>query len=219
VDPTQVNTNGALLGTIRPRPCLDSRTANRTEVAVPRVPQVRREDLDPDGQAAYDEIAESRGKVQGGPFSVLLHRPELALRTARLGAYARYEAPMPARQRHLIALIASSATACAYEFTVHAALARTEGVADETIAAIGRGEEPGGLAGVDAAVARFAHQLIRDHRVDDATFAEVRDAVGLAGLTDIVGAAAYFTLISFPLNAFAVEVREGQVSELPAPPA
>jgi 4-carboxymuconolactone decarboxylase len=193
--------------------------AERTESAVPRVPQVRRDDLDPAGQAAYDEIAASRGAVDGGPFSVLLHRPELASRTARLGAYVRYEAPMPARHRHLIALIASNATQCAYEFTVHARLARIEGVGDDTIASIGRGEEPAGVSGDDLAVARFAHQLIHHHRVDDATFDTVRDALGIAKLTDLVGAAAYFTMISFPLNAFGVEVRSGMVSELPGAPA
>ncbi len=179
-----------------------------------RVPAVERADLDVAGQAIYDEIAASRGRVQG-PFGVLLHSPELAVRTARLGAYVRYEAPMPARHRHLIALIASRAFDAQYEFTVHARLARDEGIPAEVVSAIGRGEEPVGLAEDEGLVVALARQLVIDHRVDDALFAAVVDRFGLAGVTDMVGAIAYFSMVAFPLNAFDVQVRAGHEPELP----
>lgn len=181
---------------------------------MPRVAAAERQDLDPAGQAAFDEIAQSRGRVQG-PFGVLLHSPELARRVAHLGAYVRYEAPMPARHRHLIALIASRAFDCDYEFTVHAGLAREEGVPPEAVAALGRGETPQGLGEPESTLVDFTRQLVTRHRVDKATFEALQNQLGLRGLTDVVGATAYFSMVSFPLNAFEVEVRAGQDPELP----
>lgn len=180
-----------------------------------RVPPVERADLNEDDRPIYDEIAASRGRVQG-PFGALLHSPELALRTARLGAYVRYEAPMPARQRHLIALIASRAFDCQYEFTVHARLARDEGIPADVVTAIGRGEAPTGLPEDETLVATLARQLVIDHRVEDAVFTALVDLVGLRGFADMVGAIGYFSMVAFPLNAFDVGVRADHEPELPA---
>lgn len=182
-----------------------------------RVPVVERADLPEEARAIYDEIAESRGKVQG-PFGVLLHSPELALRTARLGAYVRYEAPVPTRHRHLVALIASQAFDCQYEFTVHARLAREEGIPAEAVAAIAAGDVPTGLPALESTLVAFARQLVLDHRVEDAVFQELVKEVGLRGVTDIVGAIAYFSMIAFPLNAFDVGVRPEHTPELPIRP-
>lgn len=181
---------------------------------MPRVPIVEPADLDEAGQAIYDEIAESRGRVQG-PFGVLLHSQELAIRTARLGAYVRYEAPMPARHRHLIALIASRALDCQYEFTVHARLGREEGLPAEAVTAIANGEVPTGLPELETILVAFTRQLVLDHRVDDATFGSLLEHLGMRGLTDVVGAIAYFSMVAFPLNAFDVEVRAEHTPELP----
>ena len=59
-----------------------------------RVPLIsRRDEVAPEHRAAFDAIAESRGRV-AGPFSVLLHSPEVAKRAAHLGAYIRFESPL-----------------------------------------------------------------------------------------------------------------------------
>jgi 4-carboxymuconolactone decarboxylase len=184
---------------------------------MPRVPSVRREDLDDETRAVYDAIAETRGAefTKQGPFGVLLHSPVLAGRAAHLGTYVRYEGPMPARQRHLLAMIVARELDCQYEFTAHAVLARQRGIPAEAVTAIGRGETPSGLPEIEAALVAFVRQLVIDHRVDDATFAALSDHLGLRGLTDVVGAVGYFTFAGHVLNAFEVEVREEQSAELP----
>jgi 4-carboxymuconolactone decarboxylase len=182
---------------------------------MPRVPSVRREELGEAGQTAWDEIAESRTRVSG-PFGVLLHSPELAVRTARLGAYVRYHPTISNRWRHLITMIASRAQDSQYEFTVHANLAREEGIPDAVVDAIDRGEEPDPalLEGIEPIIVAFAHQLATVHRVDDVVFDAVREAIGLQGLTDVLGTFADFSMIAFALNAFEVEVRAGQTPRL-----
>lgn len=187
---------------------------------MPRVPAVRREALDDAGRAAYDEIAATRGAefTHQGPFGVLLNSPELARRTAHLGTYVRYEGPMPARHRHLLAMIVARELDCQYEFTAHAVLARQRGIPADAVAAISRGEAPEGLPEVEAALVAFVRQLVIEHRVDAPTFAALGDHLGLRGLTDVVGAVGYFSLAGHVLNAFDMEVRDDQVPELPLRP-
>ena len=187
---------------------------------MPRVPAVRRDDLDDDARAVYDSIAETRGPefTRQGPFGVLLHSPKIAGRAAHLGSYVRYEGPMPARHRHLLAMIVARELDCQYEFTAHAVLARQRGIPAEAVSAIGRGEVPAGLPEVEAALVAFVRQLVIDHRIDEPIFAALQDHVGLRGLTDVVGAVGYFTFAGHVLNAFEVEVREEQSPELPPRP-
>jgi len=184
---------------------------------MPRVPAVRREDLSQADQAVYDAIAASRGSefTRQGPFGVLLHSPELAGRAAHLGSYVRYEGPMPARHRHLLAMIVARELDCQFEFTAHAVLARKNGIPAEAVEALGRGQVPAGLPDAEAALVAFVRQLVIDHRVDDTTFAALEGAIGRKGLTDVVGATGYFTFAAHVLNAFDVEVREDQTPELP----
>jgi 4-carboxymuconolactone decarboxylase len=180
-----------------------------------RVAVPRREELDEHGRAAYDEIAESRSGVSG-PFKVLLASPELAVRTARLGAYVRYETEILDRWRHLITMICSRALDCQYEFTVHATLARERGVLAEAVAAIDRGgtPDPSMLEDIEPIVVSFTDQLVNRHRVDDATFAALREAVGIQLLTEVVGTIGYFSMIAYTLNAFEVEVRPEHTPQL-----
>ena len=69
-----------------------------------RIPLIeQRNQVEPGGEAAFDLIAESRGKV-AGPFAALLHSPELASRTAHLGAYIRFESGLSGEIRELAIL-------------------------------------------------------------------------------------------------------------------
>jgi 4-carboxymuconolactone decarboxylase len=185
---------------------------------VPRIPAVTRAELDPAGQAAWDAIEAGRHRVQG-PFLVLLHSPELSKRTAHLGTYVRWECGLPNRWRHLVTMICARAMDCQYEFTVHAGLAAEEGIPRSVVEAIDRGELPDAaqLEGVEPLLVAFADQLINRHRVDDATFAGLREAIGLRWLADVVGTIGYFSMIATALNAFDVEVRPEHTPQLTIP--
>jgi 4-carboxymuconolactone decarboxylase len=191
---------------------------------MPRIPAVNRADLDAAGQAAWDGIEAGRHKVQG-PFSVLLHSPELSARISHLGSYVRYECGLPNRWRHLVTMIGARSLDCQYEFTVHAGLAAEEGIPRAVVDAIDHGTRPDPelLQGVEPTLVEFAHQLINDHRVDDATFARLKEAIGLRELADVVGTIGYFAMIAHALNAFDVEVRAEHSPQLtiprPEPPA
>jgi 4-carboxymuconolactone decarboxylase len=168
----------------------------------------------------FDRLAEKRvvdGGVIHGPFGMMLHSPVAAALAAELSAYYRYQSPLPERARHLLALVVARQLDCQYEFAVHADLGREAGLPVAAIEAVRDRREPEGLAGLEAAVYAFVHQLVADHRVGDEAFDRLVDQVGLPAVTDIVGNVGWLMFISCPLNGFNVEVRPEHKVHLPEP--
>ena len=167
-----------------------------------RIPLIeKKDDLPADHHAAWDLIAQSRGRV-AGPFGVLLHSPEAAKRAAHLGAYLRFESALSGVHRELAILATARAMDCRYEWAAHVPLAKKAGVRAEAIAAIRDRRAPSGLAADEAQIVAYVSQLLRDHRVDEPTFAAMRERFGTQGLVELTTTAGYYAMIACALNAF-----------------
>lgn len=166
---------------------------------MPRLPEVTRDHLSPDEQAIYDTIAASRGSVRG-PFAALMHSPDVAGRAAHVGSYVRFETTVPRAPLELAILTIARHWDASYEWTAHEVQARDAGVRDEAIAAIRDRKAPEGLTDDEALTVRFAMELLQDHKVSDATFNAVKDALGLRGVTDLTITVGYYSMISCVLN-------------------
>ena len=125
----------------------------------------------PEGHAAVDSIVSSRGSLQG-PFTMFLHAPEMAGRVAHLGAYVRFEGELDMRIRVLAALTVARELDAVYVWGAQTGNARKQGVPESTITAI-RERHSRGVPAEDAQIIDFTRRLLRDHRIDDATFAEI----------------------------------------------
>jgi 4-carboxymuconolactone decarboxylase len=181
-----------------------------------RVPEIRnREDIAPVYRELFDELASSRGGQPSGPFRVLLHSPEPALRAARLGAYFRFEHSLPEKVASLAAITVGRETDCVYEYTVQEGGARRAGVREEAIEAIKHRRAPEGLVGDELLVWTFTTELLRTHRVSGPVWQEALDRFGLKPLTDLIGAIGYFCYIAVAMNAFETDTRPDMEPTLP----
>jgi 4-carboxymuconolactone decarboxylase len=86
--------------------------------------------------------------------------------------------------------------------------ARRLGVSEETIAAI-RDNHSRGVAPEDAQVVDFTRQMLRKHRVDDATFKAMQSRFGNDELIQLTTAIGYYTLLSMTVNACELEPASG----------
>lgn len=179
-------------------------------------PVTSRTDVPEDERHHFDAIAESRGSVRG-PFTVLMHSPEVAGRVGHLGAYIRYESELPGEVRELAILTTARAFDCAYEWAAHEPIAREAGVPSETIDVVAEREDPSALTEREATVVRYGRELFGDHAVSDETFAAAREAFGESGVTELTATMGYYSLIACVLNAFEVLPDEGAPS-LPRSP-
>ena len=179
-----------------------------------RIPDVSREELSAEEQGYYDEIVESRGGIRG-PYGVLLHSPKLAACVAATGTYVRFEGDMDNALREVVVIATAREIKSQYEFAAHARLARAAGVSEDTIQGIAKGTAPDGLSGDESLVVRYVHELLRDHNVSGATFDAVKDRFGVKGTVELTGLIGHYMLVGQVLAAFAVELTEGMVAEIP----
>ena len=170
-------------------------------------PITSKEQVDQKHQAVVDAIVVSRGALQG-PFTMFLHNPELAGRVAHLGAYVRFEGGLDMRVRVLAAMTVAREFDAMYVWGAQTGSARKQGVPEATITAI-REKHSRGLPPEDAQIVDFTRDLLRKHRVDDATATALRKRFGDDQFIQLTGAIGYYSLLAMTVNACELEAAEG----------
>ena len=158
-------------------------------------------------QAAVESIIKSRGAIQG-PFTMFLHSPEIAERVAHLGAYVRFEGSLDMRVRVLAAMAVAREFDALYVWGAQTGQARKLGVAEATINAI-REKHSRGVPPEDAQIIDFTRDLLRKHRVDDATAKAMRARFGDDEFIQLTGAIGYYSLLAMTVNACELEPAAG----------
>src|SRR5947207_801866 len=159
------------------------------------------------GRHFAESIVASRGAISG-PFTAFLHSPEVAARVADLGAYVRFEGSLDMKVRVLAAMTVAREFEAMYVWGAQTGGARRLGVPEETITAI-RDNHSRGVPAEDAQIIDFTRQLLRRHRVDDATFKAMRSRFGNDELVQLTTAIGYYTLLSMTVNACELEPASG----------
>ncbi len=179
-----------------------------------RVPEPTREQLDPDTQAVYDQIAATRGATRG-PYGVLLHHPPLCERVAALGEQLRFRSGLPGADRELAILTVSREIEAAYEWVAHEVIARREGTRPEAIAVVRDGRSTAGLTPREAIIVDTVRALYRARRLTEAEFTRAEAELGRRSLVELVTLAGYYGMIGGILNAFDVDLPPGALPPFP----
>jgi len=170
-------------------------------------PITKKDQVPAQHHAIVDNIVKSRGGIQG-PFTMFLHSPEIADRVGHLGAYVRFEGALDMRVRVLAAMTVAREFDAMYVWGAQTGSARKQGVPESTITAI-REKHSRGLPPEDAQIVDFTRDLLRKHRVDDATAAALRKRFGDDQFIQLTGAIGYYSLLAMTVNACELEAAEG----------
>jgi 4-carboxymuconolactone decarboxylase len=173
-----------------------------------RVPNVEREQLGPDGQAAYDRIAATRGSVRG-PFGVLLHHPLLGERVADVGEQVRYHGVLPGAVRELAICATAREYDAAVEWTAHAPLALKEGASGDAIEVVRQRGSTENLPPSEALIVDAVRTLFTEHALTDSQYEQVEAAYGVQGVIELTVLAGYYGLLGFVLNTLRVPAASG----------
>lgn len=169
-----------------------------------RCPDLDEQNLTPEQQRVFDQIKSGPRSGVRGPLRVWLQSPPLAERAQALGQFARYDSSLPPILSELAILLTARIWGSGYEWGAHAPIAEKAGLDRGVIDAIAMGVRPTLTDPLQSAVFEFALELHRDRNVSDATYAIALDALGTAGVMDLVGICGYYTLISMTINTFEV---------------
>ena len=180
-----------------------------------RVPYVSREELDADGQKIYDRIREDRGTEEVGlQFRALLNSPQSAGHLTSLGASLRFQSSMPENLKELAIILVAREWDSDIEWTGHSILAAKAGVSDGSIEAIRTHKTNDGLTKDEMVVSKFVHEMIRDKKVSDGTYADAEKLVGQRGVVDLTLTVSYYSALALAQIALQLEMGPGRVSTL-----
>jgi 4-carboxymuconolactone decarboxylase len=155
-----------------------------------------------EGQRAAAEalIASPRGEVRG-PFIPMMRSPKLMDRAQKLGEFLRYDCSIPERLREWAIIVTARHWSQAYEWHVHAPLARKAGVAREAIADLLDGRTPGDAAREDERIVHdYCMAVHRDHDVTDALYDRAVALLEQRGVIELTGICGYYALLAMMLN-------------------
>lgn len=172
----------------------------------------KKEELAPEHRPTYEEIARTRGRV-GGPFVALFHSPELAARTAHLGSYLRFESTLDKKVVELAALASARELECKHEWAAHVRHAQNAGIPIATIRAVHQKEGMEHYSSEEAQIISYVQELLRHHRVSEATFQALYGRLGERGMVELTATIGYYAMLACTLNAFDV-VTESAPEEL-----
>ena len=176
---------------------------------MPRLPEIVIEKLSPEQRRVHDAILSGPRGIVPGPLRVWLNSPELAERAQALGAFCRYNTVLPPRLSELAIITIGAFWKAGFEWAVHAPIAMKAGIAPDAVEAIRTGKLPSLERPDEAAVYAFAHELLHNRKVSDATYRGVENEIGTRALVDLVGILGYYGLICMTIVAFEVPAPKG----------
>jgi 4-carboxymuconolactone decarboxylase len=179
------------------------------ESDVARIPLVTREAVPEHEKAAYDAFITSRGnRPNVGPYSLLLHMPEMAQRLEALRTYIRGEESLPQKLQELVMITVARDMDCAFIWYAHAAAARQAGVRGELVDRIRERQELPNLAPDEQAVMHFTRELLRHRKVSQTTYDAAITRFGQRGVMTLTNLIACYAVLAYNMNTYELEAPE-----------
>ena len=185
-----------------------------------RLPLVRRDELDADGQKIFDMHTDPKGgTIRGlkGPGGINLHSPTWSHVSRPVGRYLRFESGHSPRIRETAILISARMSNSQFEWAAHEPEALSVGVPRATIDAIKFRKPLDGLEPVDAIIIQLGREAFGDRKVTSETYAKALKQFGKKGLIDLVALMGNYAATAAMLTVFDMQLDEGETNVLPLP--
>jgi len=188
-----------------------------------RLPSLHRDDLDDEGRDLYDLLLGSRRAKEGhqgplpGPYNAWVYAPKIGRQLETLRVLLRNDMTLDRSLIELAIIVTGAYYRAEFEWWVHSAMARKNGVSPDIVDAIARDEPPPLVTNEQRAVYSVARQLAERGRVDDTAYSLARSVLGDRRMVELVTLCGYYALVSITLNAFEVELPDGVAPQWNAP--
>ena len=164
-----------------------------------------------DVPAAHQDVADDVMKVFGrirGPYSMLLHAPNLAKKLLPLVPFFRDECMVEAPLRSLAIITAVRECEAAYVWAAQVAAARRNGVSEEAIQVVKSKADPVKLPTDERDIVNYMRQVVRGNRVDQALFDSLKSRHTAEWIVEMTAAGTYYMFVSKFINPFEVPAPE-----------
>ena len=141
---------------------------------------------------AFDHIAATRGGRMVRPYAAMLHRPEIAIAAADLGAVIRFESTLTDHDREQIA-------PPSFREGPHRPLAAASGVSEQTLDSVAAASSV--VESADAVIVDFVRSLCRSGKVDDLMFQGAVARLGEPGAVELAALVGYYSMLAIFMSA------------------
>jgi 4-carboxymuconolactone decarboxylase len=173
---------------------------------MPRIPLVTREQISLKEQPAYDAFMASRGNRPNiGPYSLLLHMPEMAQRLEALRTYLRDEASLSQKLQELVMISVAREMGCAFIWYAHAAPARQAGLRDDIVDGIRERRPLTNLDPDEQTAVDFTRELLQNRKVSRPTFDAAMARFGQRGTMTLTNLIACYAVLAYNMNTYELE--------------
>jgi 4-carboxymuconolactone decarboxylase len=193
----------SLLALLVPVVALNGQAPPATDIhpaSFSRVPPVRYDDLDAEGQRVWKFVAGTNGMPSTGPAPISMYSPKIAEPMHALNQYLRTSV-VGSRYFELSALVAAREFDQQYEWSGHEPAALRAGLDQTVIDIVKYNKDPSGLPAKDATVIRLGRALLRDHKVDRELWAKSEELFGRQGAIEITATFGDYVLAGLLLTA------------------
>jgi 4-carboxymuconolactone decarboxylase len=167
---------------------------------------VTREQVADKEKPAYDAFMAARaGRPNVGPYTLLLHMPEMAQKLEALRLCLRDEASLSPRLQELVMISVAREMSCAFIWYAHAAAARQAGVRDDVVDDIRERRPLANLASEEQAVVDFTRELLQNRKVSRPTFETATARLGQRGTMALTNLIACYAVLAYNMNTYELE--------------
>jgi len=183
-----------------------------------RLPLVKREDLDENGKKAFDAITDPTSRLKAqliGPAGIWLNVPELSPHIREINWFLRANLPLETKLAELIILTAAREADAQIEWTSHEPLALKAGLEQKVLDIVKYRLPINDIDSREAAIIRFARELLGDNHLTSETYAEALRQFGQKALVMMVLLMANYSQTAIILHAFNQQLRPNLTPLLP----
>ena len=171
-----------------------------------RIPLVTREQIVEKDKPAYDAFMASRqGRLNVGPYTLLLHMPEMAQKLEALRLCLRDEASLSQKLQEIVMISVAREMSCAFIWYAHAAAARKASVRDDIVDNIRERRPLTNLDPDEQAVVDFTRELLQHRKVGRPTFDAATARFGQRGVMTLTNLIACYAVLAYNMNAYELE--------------
>ena len=168
-----------------------------------RIPLVTRDQIVEKEKPSYDAFMLSRANRPNiGPYTLLLHMPELAQRLEALRIYLRDEACLPQKLQELVMISVAREMSCGFIWYAHAAAARQAGVRDDVVDNIREKHALADLDPEEQTVVDFTRELLQNRKVSRPTFDAATARLGQRGTMTLTNLIACYAVLAYNMNTY-----------------
>jgi 4-carboxymuconolactone decarboxylase len=179
-----------------------------------RIPLVTREQIVEKEKPAYDAFMAARANRPNiGPYTLLLHMPEMAQKLEALRLYLRDEASLTQKLQEIVMISVAREMNCAFIWYAHAAAARKAGVRDDIVDNIREKRALTNLDPEEQAAVDFTQELLQNRKVSRPTFDAATTRFGQRGVMTLTNLIACYAVLAYNMNTYELEAPAHQTEK------